>query len=140
MQIINFQGFSEFSRNHDFCRKIKVIKRFPFDSGYPGHAYAPANDSPTPDRMGSLESIGNRFGDLYFWLPRVAWPCDLSEVRRPPEIIKYDAGGRHRRHRVHKQVSNVSSDVLATFCGDWRHLDAISRKFPKTTISTKKSV
>ena len=50
---------------------------------------------------------------------------------------KYGAGGCHRRPRVQKLVRNVSSDVPATFCGDWRHLDAIFRKSPKTTIFKK---
>ena len=70
-------------------------------------------------------------------LPRAARPCDLSEVRRPREIKKYDAGRRHRRHRVQKQVRNVSSDVPATFCGDWRHLNVISRKSSKSSIFSK---
>ena len=60
-------------------------------------------------------------------------------MRRPREIKKYDAGRRHRRHRVQKQVRNVSSDAPATFCGDWRHLEAISRKSPKWSIFYKKS-
>ena len=106
--------------------------------------------------LGSLESIGNRFGDFYFstkitifwkfskihenpwfWLPGIAWPCDLSEVRRPREIKKYHSGGRHRRPRVQKQVRNVSSDVPATFCGDWRQLNAVFRKSPKKTHCKK---
>ena len=47
------------------------------------------------------------------------------------KIEKYDAGMSHGRQRDQKQVRNVSSDVPVTFCGDWRHLNAIFRKFAK---------
>ena len=50
------------------------------------------------------------------------------------EIKTSDARRRHRRHRDQKQVRNVSSDVPATFYGDWEGLIVISRKSPKSVF------
>ena len=47
------------------------------------------------------------------------------------EIRKYDAGRRHRRPRVQKQVRDVGSNVPTTFYGDWEALARISWKSPK---------
>ncbi len=60
----------------------------------------------------------------------VVWPRMTSVGSVELEKIKkYDVGRRHRRHRVQKQVRNVTSDVPVAFCSDWRHLNQISRKY-----------
>ena len=48
-------------------------------------------------------------------------------------------GGGALTPRGQELVRNVSSDVTATFCGDWRHLEAISRKSPKVSFFLKKT-
>ena len=50
------------------------------------------------------------------------------------EIRKYDAGRRHRRPRVQKQVRNVGSNVPTTFYSDWEAPARISRKSPKKDL------
>ena len=52
------------------------------------------------------------------------------------ETRKSGAGRRRRRPRGQKQVRNVSSDVPATFYGDWRRINEIFVKSPKRTISS----
>ena len=63
---------------------------------------------------------------------------DLSGGVRTREITKYDAERRYRRPRVQKQVRNVSSDVPVTLYGDWRHINEIFGKSPKTDYIFKK--
>ena len=45
--------------------------------------------------------------------------------------MKYDAGGRRGRPRVHGQVRNVSSDGPATFYADRGRLNGALPKRPK---------
>ena len=63
-----------------------------------------------------------------FRLPRVDVRQLSGGVGEAREIRNSDAGRRHRRHRAQKHVRNVSSDVPATFCGDWRHINEIFEK------------
>ena len=79
---MDFQGFSEFSENHDFCRKLKVVKSVP-NRFYAIQDMHTCRERLPAHAMGSLEPNGNRFGDFYFSTKIVIFRKILGILENP---------------------------------------------------------